>query len=51
MIPELGKYAGEVALAYGVSLVLLVGVVWLSVVQSRAVRRALQDAEDRWRNG
>ena len=51
MMPELGKYAVEVALAYGVSLVLLAGIVLVSVQQSRRVRKSLEDTEARQRNG
>lgn len=50
-MPELGKYAVEVALAYGVSLVLLAGIVALSVSQGRKVRKALEDTEARRKNG
>lgn len=50
-MPELGKYAAEVALAYGVSLVLLAGIVLLSVRQSRRMKQALDDAEARRRHG
>ena len=50
-MPDLGKYAVEVLLAYGVSLALLVGIVWLSVGRARRVRRALEDAEARARDG
>ena len=46
---ELGDYALEVSLAYGVSLVLLAGIVWLSVAQSRRAKKALDEAEERWR--
>ncbi len=48
-MPDLGKYAVEVALAYGVSIALLVGVSFLSVVQARRVKRALDEAEARWK--
>jgi heme exporter protein D len=41
MMPDLGKYAVEVGLAYGVSLVLLIGLIGLSVRRYRAVRTAL----------
>lgn len=51
MIPDLGKYAVEVSLAYAVSLVLLAAVVALSVRQSRKVKRALDEAEGRVRDG
>ena len=50
-MPDLGKYAVEVGLAYGVSLALLLGIVWISVVQSRRAKRDLEDAEERWKNG
>lgn len=49
MIPDLGKYALEVGLAYGVSLALILGIVVLSVAQARRARRALEEAEERWR--
>ena len=48
MIPDLGKYAVEVSLAYTVSIVLLVGIVLLSVRQARAAKAALDEAEKRW---
>lgn len=47
MIPDLGHYAAEVLLAYGVSLALiaaLVGWVWL---RGRRVRRELSAIESR----
>ena len=47
MIPDLGKYAGTVLSAYGVSICLLVGIVVLSVLQARRARRRLQEAEAR----
>ena len=46
-MPDLGRYAFEVTLAYGVSLALLVGVVVLSVARARRIARALDDAEGR----
>ena len=51
MIPDLGKYAVEVSLAYAVSLAMLVGIVALSVRQSRKVKRALDEVEGRGRSG
>jgi heme exporter protein D len=51
MMPELGKYALEVSLAYAVSLLLLAGIVALSVWQGRRMRRALEAAEKRAGNG
>ncbi len=50
-MPDLGKYAVEVLLAYGVTLALLAGIVAASVVQARATRRALDEAERRARDG
>lgn len=47
MIPELGKYAGAVLSAYGVSIVLLIGLVWLSLGQSAKARKALAEEEAR----
>lgn len=47
MIPDLGKYAVEVASAYAVSIVLLIAIVVLSWRQSVAQRRALDAAEAR----
>ena len=50
-MPDLGKYALEVGLAYGVSIVLLLGIVWISAAQSRRAKRDLDMAEERWRDG
>ncbi|QMU57433.1 MAG: heme exporter protein CcmD [Boseongicola sp.] len=50
-MPDLGRYAVEVGLAYGVSLGLLIAIVWLSVAQSRRVREALKEAEEHWSDG
>ncbi|WP_333829529.1 heme exporter protein CcmD [Pararhodobacter sp.] len=50
MIPDLGRYAVEVTLAYGVSLALLgalTGWIWL---RGQQVRRALEAIETRARN-
>ncbi|MDF0602498.1 heme exporter protein CcmD [Psychromarinibacter sp. C21-152] len=47
MMPDLGKYAGTVLSAYGISLALLLGIVVLSVVQARRMRRRLDAAENR----
>ncbi|SLN59155.1 Heme exporter protein D (CcmD) [Pseudooctadecabacter jejudonensis] len=46
-MPDLGKYAVEVLLAYGVSIVLLIGVVVVSLRRERRVARQLQDVEAR----
>lgn len=42
---ELGKYAGTVLAAYGVSLVLLLGIVWQSLAANARARRALEKQE------
>ena len=47
MMPDLGQYAFEVSLAYGGSIILLVGIVLLSWRQARLSRRQLEDAERR----
>lgn len=47
MMPELGKYAAEVLAAYGVTGVLLAGLVALTVLKSRRVAQALREVEDR----
>jgi len=49
-MPDLGRYAVEVGLAYAVSLVLLVGIVWTSVRRYRAVKAELEQVE-RGRDG
>ncbi|TJZ91580.1 heme exporter protein CcmD [Paracoccus gahaiensis] len=45
---QLGDYAGTVLAAYGVSLVLIAGLVWHTVAANARARRALQEHE---RNG
>ena len=45
MMPELGKYAGAVLSAYGISLLLLLGLVGFSVWQARRVKGRLERAE------
>ncbi len=45
MIPDLGRYAGTVVAAYGISLALLAGLVGLSVLRNVRVRRALARME------
>lgn len=47
MIPDLGKYADTVMAAYGVSLVLLIALVLVSVTASRRAAKALKSAEER----
>ncbi|MCV2448056.1 MULTISPECIES: heme exporter protein CcmD [Paracoccus] len=44
---ELGKYAGTVLAAYGISLALLVGVIVQSVLANARARRELQEHERR----
>lgn len=46
-MPDLGKYAAEVLAAYGVSIGLLMAVVLISWRQSRRMRAALEQAEER----
>jgi heme exporter protein D len=47
MIPELGKYATTVLGAYGVSILLIVGLTILSIARARRVRRDLAELETR----
>ncbi|MBT5820931.1 MAG: heme exporter protein CcmD [Rhodobacteraceae bacterium] len=49
-MPDLGKYADAVLGAYAASIVLLIGIVVLSVWQSRRAKAALEEMEKR-RNG
>lgn len=46
-MPDLGKYAANVLSAYGIGLVLLLGLVVLSLWQSRRIKRDLTAAENR----
>ena len=50
-MPELGKYAAEVLFAYGAAGVLIAALIGLSILQSRRVKRALDEAETRRANG
>lgn len=45
MIPDLGKYAGTVLSAYGASIVLLAGLVWMSLRASKKAKKDLQKVE------
>ncbi len=45
MMPDLGEYSGAVLSAYGVSLVLILGLVAVSVARARRIRAALDRAE------
>lgn len=53
MMPELGKYAVAVMSAYGVTVVLLVAIIGLSLWRSARVKHALEAQEKRTdaRNG
>ncbi|KKL77621.1 hypothetical protein LCGC14_2033040 [marine sediment metagenome] len=51
MIPDLGKYAAEVLAAYGLSFLLLGGLIGLTVQRSRRIRRELGEVERRRENG
>lgn len=42
---DLGKYAGTVLAAYGVSIVLLIGIIWQSLAASVRARRELEKHE------
>jgi heme exporter protein D len=48
-MPDLGKYAVDVLSAYGLSLLLIAGLVAWSFLRSARVRRALDEAEARAR--
>lgn len=47
MMPDLGKYAAEVLAAYGVTAVLLIGIVTLTLWRGARIKRALARAERR----
>ncbi len=51
MMPDLGKYAASVLSAYGVSLLLLAGIVLITWVRARRVRKKLEAAEARRAHG
>ncbi len=42
---DLGKYATEVLLAYAVSISMIIGLVWISLVAARRAKRVLEKAE------
>lgn len=50
-MPDLGKYAVEVLSAYALTLLLLAGLVVISWVRSRRMKRALEAAEARRTSG
>ena len=43
---DLGKYVTEVLLAYGVSITMIIGLVWISLISSRRAKQILEDAEN-----
>ena len=47
MMPDLGKYAAAVLSAYGVSIVLILGLIAMSVIRSRRVKADLEEVEAR----
>lgn len=47
MMPDLGKYATEVLLSYGISLSLIVLLIAVTVVRSRKVKADLEEIETR----
>ncbi len=51
LMPDLGKYAAEVLSAYALSLVLIGGLVLVTWLRARRVKRALEQAEARRANG
>lgn len=50
-MPDLGKYAVEVALSYGATLVLLGGLVLVSARAAKASKARLDEAEARLKDG
>ncbi|WP_220746938.1 MULTISPECIES: heme exporter protein CcmD [Jannaschia] len=42
---DLGKYAFDILLAYGLSAVLIIGLVAQTIASARSARRRLEDAE------
>ena len=50
MMPDLGKYAGAVLASYGLSIMLIVVLVALSVWRARRIRAALDEVEARRRS-
>ena len=49
-MPDLGKYAAEVGIAYSASLILIVGLVLFTVVRARRARNDLRKLEQRMSN-
>jgi len=50
-MPDLGKYAVDVLSAYAATIVLLLGLIFLTWTRSRRIRRQLEAAEARRKNG
>ncbi len=52
MMPDLGKYAEAVLSSYAVSIVLIAGLIAVSVIRARRVKKDLQGVEGKMkRNG
>lgn len=49
-MPDLGKYAATIYAAYGVTIVLLAGIILTSLLRARKTKRQLAELEAR-RNG
>lgn len=47
MMPDLGKYAAEVLAAYGITTMLLIGIVALTLWRGVRIKKALARAEGR----
>jgi heme exporter protein D len=47
MMPDLGKYTGDVFAAYGITFVLLGGLIALSIIRAARIKKRLQAAEER----
>jgi heme exporter protein D len=47
MMPDLGKYAEAVLSAYGMTIILIIGLVLVTWLRGRKVRRALDEVEAR----
>ena len=45
-MPDLGPYAFEILMSYGISLGLLVGLIGLSILQARKMKAALERIEN-----
>jgi len=50
-MPDLGKYSVEVLSAYGLTVLLLLAISTLTWVRSRKIRRDLEQAEARLKDG